>query len=49
MTERNRAAIDVDLIAVELEIPDEFFGDDSESLVDLEQIDVVERKACQTP
>src|SRR5882672_6405026 len=40
MAERDRAAIDVDLVAVELEIPDELFGDNRKGLVDLEQIDI---------
>ena len=45
MAEGDRAAIDVDLVAVKLEIPDEFLGNDRKGLVDLEQIDIVERKA----
>ena len=45
MTERDRATIDVDLVAIELEIADEFFGDHRKGLVDLEQIDIVERQA----
>ena len=44
MAERDRAAIDVDLVAVELEVADEFLRDDREGLVDLEQVDVVERE-----
>ena len=46
MAERDRAAIDVDLCTVELEVADEFFGDDRKRLVDLEQVDIVEREAC---
>ena len=42
MAEGDRAAIDVDLRAVKLEIPDELFRDDRKSLVDLEQVDIVE-------
>ncbi len=45
MAERNRAAIDVDLVAVELEVADEFLGDDRKGLVDLEQVDIVNREA----
>src|SRR5829696_10055083 len=45
MAERDRAAINVDLLAVELEVADELFGDDRKRLVDLEQIDIVEREA----
>jgi len=39
MAQRDRAAIDVDLLAVELEVADELFGDDRKRLVDLEQIE----------
>ncbi len=45
MAERDRAAIDIDLVAVELEVADEILSDDRERLVDLEQIDIVEREA----
>ena len=44
MTERDRSAVDIDLVAVEVEIPDELLGHHRECLVDLEQIDVVERE-----
>ena len=44
VAEGDRAAVDVDLVAIEPEIPDVFFGDHRESLVDLEQIDIVERE-----
>src|SRR6059036_3352657 len=40
----DRAAVDVDLVAIELEVPDEFFGDHRKRLIDLEQIDIVERE-----
>src|SRR5829696_3020342 len=46
VAERDRAAIDVDLLTVELEIPDELFGDDRKRLVDLEQADIVDRETC---
>ena len=46
MTERDRTAIDVDLVAIELEIADVFLGHDREGLVDLEQVDVVDAEAC---
>ena len=42
VAERHRAAVDVDLVAVELEVADELLGDDGEGLVDLEQVDVVD-------
>src|SRR5262245_41660277 len=38
MAKRDRAAIDVDLATVELEITDVFFRDHREGFVDLEQI-----------
>src|SRR4051794_35576892 len=41
MAECDRAAIDVDLVAVEFEVADEFFRDHGEGLVDLEQVDVI--------
>ncbi len=45
MAERHGAAIDVHLVAVELQIADELFGHHGEGLVDLEEVDVVRRKA----
>src|SRR3954463_8193266 len=38
VAERDRAAVDVDLVTVELEVANEFLGDDGEGLVDLEQV-----------
>ena len=45
MAERDRPAVDVDLVAVELEVAHELLGDHREGLVDLEEVDVVERHA----
>ena len=45
VAERHGAAVDVDLLAVELEVADELLGHDREGLVDLEQVDVVQRQA----
>src|SRR4051794_3020600 len=42
MAERDRAAIDVDPGAVELEVADVFFRNHGKGLVDLEQVDVVD-------
>ena len=44
MTQCNRPAVDIDLGAVEIEIPDEFLGHHREGLVDFKQIDIIERK-----
>ncbi len=41
VAQRHRPAVHVHLLAVELQIADEFLGDDGESLVDLPQVDVV--------
>src|SRR5258705_584418 len=38
MAQRDRAAVDVDLVAIELEVPDELFGDHPKRLVDLAPI-----------
>src|SRR3546814_6582823 len=44
MAERDRAAVDVDLVAVDLQIADELFDDDCECLIDFPQVDVVHRQ-----
>src|ERR1700676_1974707 len=44
MTERDRSAIDVDLGAVKIKIPNEFLGYDRKGLVDLEQVDIAQRE-----
>ena len=38
-------AVDVDLLAVDVQVADELLDDDGERLVDLEEVDVVERQA----
>ena len=45
MAQRHRAAVHVDLVAVELEVADELLGHHREGLVDLEQVDIVEGQA----
>ena len=45
VAERHGAAVDVDLVAVEVEVAHELLGHDGEGLVDLEEVDVVERHA----
>ena len=45
MTQRDRAAIDVDLSAVELQIANEFFRDHGKGLVDFKQVDVIQVKS----
>ena len=41
MTQRHRAAVDVHLFPIELEIADEFLGDHGKRLVDFPHVDVV--------
>src|SRR6516164_3538490 len=43
MAERDRSAIDVDLVAIELEVANILLRNHCEGLIDLEQIDVVDR------
>ena len=45
MTEGDRTAVDVDLVAVDVEVADELLDDDGERLVDLEDVDVVDRQS----
>ncbi len=44
MAERHGAAIHIDLVAVDLQIADEFFRDDGKRLVDFDQVDIVQRQ-----
>src|SRR6185437_2178024 len=45
VAERDRAAVDVDLLAVEPEVANDLLHDDSERLVDLEEVDVLQPEA----
>src|SRR5690606_10822619 len=45
VAEGDGPAVHVDLVAIDVEVPDELLGDHGERLVDLEQVDVVEGEA----
>src|ERR1700722_17090803 len=45
VTQRDGTAVDVDLLAVDVEIADELLRHDGEGLVDLEQVDIAQRHA----
>src|SRR5262245_11453639 len=45
MAERHRPAVDVDLVAIEVEVAHELLRHDRERLVDLEEVDVIDREA----
>ena len=46
MTERNRAAIDVDLLTIEIEITDKFLSHHRKGFVNFPQINIVFGQSC---
>ncbi len=46
MSQGHRAAVDVDLLGIEAEFTIDRQGDGRKRLVDLEQVDVVDRQSC---